>query len=59
MQDELLHLQSKLTYSDAQNDLTHIFTILNFHQTFTNELKSENKRLIDNEDSLGNNAIIL
>jgi hypothetical protein len=59
MQQNLIQVVDKLNYSGVQSYLDQIFTVLNYYQTVTKELLHENKRVLDKEDTLGNNAFIL
>lgn len=59
IRDQLVRVFEKLQYSGAKDDLDHIFTILNFYQGVRKEMLYENKRIIDNEDAMSNNAFIL
>ena len=55
----MVRVFEKLKYSGAKDDLDHIFTILNFYQGVKKEILLENKRIIDSEDAMSNNAFVL
>ncbi len=55
----MVRVFEKLKYSGAKDDLDHIFTILSFYQGVKKEILLENKRIIDSEDAMSNNAFVL
>ena len=59
LRDELFQVMDRSKYSDAQDTLKEVYTILNFYRHVQKELQHESHRLGDKEGSLENHEAIL